>query len=202
MLFYGVRVLMNDRDIEMLARIEAALYSSGRPLSVEEIQKAAGTDSMNKAVKMTRELANIVNSHMHALELVESQDGSFALQLKLQYNSVVRKFATKPFLSHATLKTLSCIAYMQPVTSKQLVEIRGSQVYVHLKLLVQAGFLSYQKLGRLKIYQTTKKFQDYFGIDGDLDKLKKKLLKKEIKVKDTSAKPILEKAIPVSGNAA
>lgn len=181
---------MNDRDIEMLARIEAALYSSGRPLSVEEIQKAAGTDSMNKAVKMTRELANIVNSHMHALELVESQDGSFALQLKLQYNSVVRKFATKPFLSHATLKTLSCIAYMQPVTSKQLVEIRGSQVYVHLKLLVQAGFLSYQKLGRLKIYQTTKKFQDYFGIDGDLDKLKKKLLKKEIKVKDTSAKPI------------
>jgi segregation and condensation protein B len=190
---------MRDRDIEMLARIEAALYAAGRPLSVEEMQKAAGTDSANKAIKMAREIAQTINSSLHALELVETQDGSFTLQLKLQYNNVIRKFATRPFLSHATLKTLSCAAYMQPATSKQLVEIRGSQVYGHLKLLVQSGFLSYQKLGRLKIYQTTKKFQDYFGIDGDLDKLKKKLVKKESKSKNVPlAQPILEKTIPNS----
>jgi len=190
---------MRDRDIEMLARIEAALYAAGRPLSVEEMQKAAGTDSANKATKIARELAQIINSSLHALELVETQDGSFTLQLKLQYNNVIRKFATRPFLSHATLKTLSCVAYMQPATSKQLVEVRGSQVYGHLKLLTQSGFLSYQKLGRLKIYQTTKKFQDYFGIDGDLDKLKKKLVKKEAKSKNIPlAQPILEKTVPNS----
>jgi segregation and condensation protein B len=183
---------MHDRDVEMLARIEAALYASGRPLSVEELQRAAGTDSANKAIKMAKELAQTINSRLHALELMELQDGSFALQLKLQYNNVIRKFATRPFLSHATLKTLSCVAYMQPVTSKQLVEIRGSQVYGHLKLLTQSGFLAYQKLGRLKIYQTTKKFQDYFGIDGDLDKLKKKLVKKEVKGKNVPVtQPIL-----------
>lgn len=170
---------MRDKDVEMLARMEAALYASGRPLTIEELQKAAGTDSTNKAIKMMKELANTINSNLHALELLETQDGSFVLQLRPNYNNVIRKFATKPFLSHATLKTLSCTAYMQPVTSKQLVEIRGSQVYAHLKILVQSGFLSYQKLGRLKIYQTTKKFQDYFGIEGDLEKLKRKLLKKE-----------------------
>lgn len=186
---------MHDRDVEMLARIEAALYASGRPLSVEELQRAAGTDSANKAIKMVKELAQTINSRLHALELMELQDGSFALQLKLQYNNVIRKFATRPFLSHATLKTLSCVAYMQPVTSKQLVEIRGSQVYGHLKLLTQSGFLAYQKLGRLKIYQTTKKFQDYFGIDGDLDKLKKKLVKKEVKGKNVPVtQPILERS--------
>lgn len=190
---------MVDRDIEMLARIEAALYAAGRPLSVEEIQKAAGTDSSNKAVKMTKELGQVINSHLHALELIQLQDGSFALQLKLRYNFVVRKFATRPFLSHATLKTLSCLVYMQPVTSKQMVEIRGSQVYGHLKLLIQSGFLTYQKLGRLKIYQTTKKFQDYFGMDGDLDKLKKKMVKKQEKGRDTPIEqPILENAIPAT----
>lgn len=186
---------MRDRDIEMLARIEAALYAAGRPLSIEELQKAAGTDSINKAVKMTRELGTIINSHLHALELIELQDGSFVLQLKLQYNNVVKKFATRPFLSHATLKTLSCIAYMQPVTSKQLVEIRGSQVYGHLKLLMQSGFLSYQKLGRLKIYQTTKKFEDYFGIDGDLEKLKKKLMKESKNKNVQLTQPIKEKVV-------
>ncbi len=186
---------MHDRDIEMQARIEAALYAAGRPLSVDELQKAAGTDSTNKAIKITRELAQTINAHLHALELIELRDASFVMQLKLQYNNVVRKFATRPFLSHATLKTLSCIAYMQPVTSKQLVEIRGSQVYGHLKLLNQSGFLAYQKLGRLKIYQTTKKFQDYFGIDGDVEKLKRSLVKKEAKNKDVPiVQPILEKA--------
>jgi segregation and condensation protein B len=183
---------MRERDVEMLARIEAALYAAGRPLNVEELQRAAGTDSANKAVKLARELAKTINSNLHALELIELKDGSFVMQLKLRYNNVIRKFATRPFLSHATLKTLSCIAYMQPVTSKQLVEIRGSQVYGHLKLLMQAGFLSYQKLGRLKIYQTTNKFQDYFGIDGDLEKLKKSLIKKEAKSKDVPVpQPIL-----------
>ncbi len=190
---------MVNRDIEMLARIEAALYAAGRPLSVEEIQKAAGTDSLNKAVKMAKELGEMINSHLHALELIQLQDGSFALQLKLRYNSVVRKFASRPFLSHATLKTLSCLVYMQPVTSKQMVEIRGSQVYGHLKLLIQSGFLTYQKLGRLKIYQTTKKFQDYFGMDGDLDSLKKKMVKKREKDKDPLIEQsILENSIPSS----
>ena len=189
---------MADRDIEMLARIEAALYAAGRPLSVEEIQKAAGTDSSNKAVKMAKELGQMINSHLHALELIQLQDGSFALQLKLRYNPVVRKFATRPFLSHATLKTLSCLVYMQPVTSKQMVEIRGSQVYEHLKLLIQSGFLTYQKLGRLKIYQTTKKFQDYFGMDGDLDKLKKMVKKQEKGKEPLIEQPILENAITAS----
>ncbi len=186
---------MQERDLEMLARIEAALYASGRPLSIDELQKAAGTDSANKAVKLGRELAQKINSTTHAIEVVELHDGSFVLQLKLQYNNVVKRFATRPFLSHATLKTLSCVAYMQPVTSKQLAEIRGTQVYVHLKLLRQSGFLTYQKLGRLKIYQTTKKFQDYFGIDGDIEKLKKKLVKNEtIALPPQIMQPVLEKA--------
>lgn len=186
---------MQERDLEMLARIEAALYASGRPLNIDELQKAAGTDSANKAVKLARELAQKINSTMHAFEVVELHDGSFVLQLKLQYNNVVKRFATRPFLSHATLKTLSCVAYMQPVTSKQLAEIRGSQVYVHLKLLRQSGFLTYQKLGRLRIYQTTTKFQDYFGIDGDIEKLKKKLVKNEKMAPPPQImQPVLEKA--------
>ncbi|MFQ5921050.1 MAG: SMC-Scp complex subunit ScpB, partial [Nitrososphaerales archaeon] len=153
---------MREREMEMLARIEAALYASGRPLSVEELQRAAGTDSANKAVRLAKELARTISSTLRALELVELPDGAFVLQLKLQYNNTIKRFATRPFLSTATLRTLSCVAYMQPVTSKHMAEVRGSTAYEHLKVLYQSGFLSYQKVGRLKIYQTTKKFQDYF----------------------------------------
>jgi len=62
-------------------------------------------------------------------------------------------------------------------------------------LLLQSGFLVYQKLGRLKIYQTTKKFQDYFGIEGDIEILKKKLVKTETSAAAPQiVQPMLEKA--------
>lgn len=152
-------------DAEMMARIEAALYAAGKPLSIKEIQSAAGTDSISKAARLAREVANTINTHLKALEVVELQDGSFVMQLRLRYNNIVRRFASKPLLPNSVLKTLSCIAYMQPVSAKELAEIRGSQVYSHLKLLLQSEFIRYEKVNRNRIYRTTRKFQEYFGIE-------------------------------------
>ena len=61
------------------------------------------------------------------------------------------------------------------MTSKRLVQIRGSQVYTHIKELEQMQFIEHETLGRLKVYRTTKKFQDYFGI-ADLAAMKSKLV--------------------------
>jgi segregation and condensation protein B len=90
----------------------------------------------------------------------------------------VKKFASKPQLPNTVLKTLSYIAYEQPVTSKRLVEIRGSKVYSHLKELELLDFIISKSAGGLKIYNTTKKFQSYFGIS-DLKSLKTALLLNE-----------------------
>ena len=67
---------------------------------------------------------------------------------------------------------------MQPISSKQLVETRGSGVYAHLKELRQLDFITNQNVGRLKIYTTTEKFQKYFGIQGDVEDLKQRLFSK------------------------
>ena len=54
-----------------------------------------------------------------------------------------------PVLPNATLKTLSYIAYMQPISSKQLVETRGSGVYAHLKELRQLDYISHEMMSEL-----------------------------------------------------
>ena len=100
------------------------------------------------------------------------------MQLKPEYSSTVKRYASKPVLPNATLKTLSYIAYMQPIASKQLVETRGSGVYAHLKELRQLDYITHQNVGRLKIYTTTEKFQKYFGIQGDAEDLKSRLFSK------------------------
>jgi segregation and condensation protein B len=165
-------------DDEAIARLEAALYSAGRPLTIEELIKASGTESRTKTLSLMVGIVKKTKAAFRALEIASLPDGSYVFQLKPEYNTVIRKYASKPLLPTATLKTLSYVAYMQPISSKRLVEVRGSGVYLHLKLLEQLAYIEHQNVGRLKIYNTTEKFQKYFGIQGDKDLLKQKLFTK------------------------
>ena len=174
-----------ENPVEATARIEAALYSAGRPLRIEELVRASGTESRTKTAELLLALMKKTKSSFKALEIVTLPDGSYVFQLKPEYSSHIRRYASKPILPKATLKTLSYIAYMQPISSKQLVETRGSGVYAHLKELRQLDFISNQNVGRLKIYTTTEKFQKYFGIQGDADSLKQKLFSKVRKTSQT-----------------
>ena len=163
---------------EATARIEAALYSAGRPLRIEDIIRASGTESRTKTLELLNDIMKKTKSAFKGLEIVILPDGSYVMQLKPEYSATVKRYASKPVLPNATLKTLSYIAYMQPISSKQLVETRGSGVYAHLKELRQLDYISHQNVGRLKIYTTTEKFQKYFGIQGDVEDLKQRLFSK------------------------
>jgi len=172
---------------EVIARVEAALYAAGRPLTIDELTKASGIESREKIKKILNELINKTKVIFKAIEIIKLDDGRYVFQLKPNFSPIVKKFASKPQISNSVLKTLSYIAYEQPVTSKRLVEIRGSKVYTHLKEIEQLDFITAKTAGRLKIYNTTKKFQNYFGIN-DLKLLKTTLLLNEPRKNKTDEK--------------
>ena len=168
-----------NNENEATARIESALYSAGRPLSIEDLIRASGTESRVKTLNLLTKLIQKTKSAFKAIEIINLPDGSYVFQLKPEYSSTIgRKYASKPMLARATQKTLSYIAYEQPISSKQLVEVRGTGVYSHLKELTQLDFIEHQSVGRYKIFTTTEKFKKYFGIQGDDDTLRQKLFKK------------------------
>ena len=160
---------------EIAARIEAALYSAGRPLSVDELIRASGTNSKEKTLRVVNNLVKKTKTTFKAIEIAQLEDGTYVFQLRPEYTPLVRKFAQHPLIPSAALKTLSYIAYEQPVTSKRLLQIRGSQVYSHIKILEQLQFVEHENLGRLKVYRTTPKFQNYFGIT-DMNAMKSNLV--------------------------
>jgi len=172
------RLMASLDESEIQARIEAALYVAGRPLSPKELTSAAGMTSKRKAVKATRDLAKILNSNLKAIEIVELADQRFAMQLRKQYNIMAKRFSTKPLIPPSVLKTLSYVAYFQPVSRLELAEKRGKQVYQHIKTLEEIGFISGEPSGRTRVYKTTPAFSDYFGLSGDLGTIKKQLFKK------------------------
>ena len=167
-----------QNEDEIAARLESALYSAGRPLTIEELIKATGTESRQKTIAVLESIIKKMKNMFKAIEIVTLPDGSYVFQLKPEYSSSVRKYASKPLLSRATQKTLSYIALEQPISSKQLLEVRGSGVYGQLKELRQLNFIEHQSVGRLRIHSTTEKFQKYFGIDGDVNTLKQKLFRR------------------------
>ena len=160
---------------EVTARIESALYSAGRPLSIDELLRASGTNSKSNTRTVINELVKKTKSVFAAIEITELADGTFVLQLKPRYTPLIRKFAQRPLIPTSALKTLSYITYEQPVASKRLVQIRGSQVYAHIRTLKQMGFIELENLGRSKTYRTTKKFRSYFGVT-DLESIRNTLV--------------------------
>lgn len=162
-------------DDKVRARIEAALYSSGRALDAEQLAKAGGISSKKRAVDEAKAVQARMKSMMSAVEVVEYPGQRFAMQLKAEYTNVARKFATKPLLSKAALRTLSFIAYFQPISSGDLALRRGSQAYDHLKDLEEVGFLAWERKGRSRVYRTTTEFSEYFGLSVDPQTLKHQL---------------------------
>jgi segregation and condensation protein B len=165
-----------DENLETYtARIEAALYASGRPLDPEQLARAAGITSQRKAVAIARDIATKVKSAFRAIEVVEYPGPRFAMQLKPEFTQLARRFATRPLLSKSALRTLSYIAYFQPIKASDLVLKRSTNVYSHLRELESVGFIIGERQGRTKIYRTTERFAEYFGLSTDIATMKKQL---------------------------
>ena len=79
---------MNKTD--MIAKIEAALYAAGRPLTVFELAKACGTRSTKNVLEFSRELMNNINETFVALEMLELEGKRFVIQLKPKYTNTLR----------------------------------------------------------------------------------------------------------------
>lgn len=166
-----------DNTKTATAQIEAALYSSGRPMRIEEIIRASGTGSRQRTLAILELIMKKTRAAFYAIEVIKQPDETYVLQLKPEYSGAIRNYASKPILSNATLRTLSYIIHAQPVSSKQIVEVRGTGAYIHLKELRQLDFVHHESMGHTKIFTTTEKFHKYFGIHGGSDMLKDRLFK-------------------------
>ena len=129
-------------------------------------------------------------NHNTALEILEVEGERFVMQLKTDYTGKVRKLATRPLLSAGPLKTLSYIAFRQPIPQTQVIEVRGNHSYGHLKQLEEMQLISREGIGRKKMIRTTGFFADFFGLSHDLRTMKRQLKT----IFDDLEKPVTEEA--------
>ncbi|MCW4043908.1 MAG: SMC-Scp complex subunit ScpB [Candidatus Bathyarchaeota archaeon] len=158
-----------------LALVEAALYVAGRPLDANDLCAVLGSRSKKKAEKLVALLMQEYAARNTALEILKLKDERFVLQLKAEFTPLVKKFVNRPLLSSGPLKTLSYIAYRQPVSQKKVIDVRGQHAYGHIKVLKEMGLIAAERNGRSMNLKTTDYFADYFGLTQDTAAMKKEL---------------------------
>jgi len=158
-----------------LALIEAALYVTGKPLDLKTLGTVVGFRSEEKVRELGRVLKEKYGSDGTALEVLELSDGRFVMQLKPQYVPEVKRLATRQLLTPGPMKTLSFIAYRQPITQSYVAKVRGNLAYSHVKQLREIGLIAEERLGRTKMLRTTPNFADYFNLSHETPALKKQL---------------------------
>ncbi|MEM1582235.1 MAG: SMC-Scp complex subunit ScpB [Candidatus Bathyarchaeia archaeon] len=163
-------------DIEAKIRlIEAALYVAGRPLDLKTLCSIVNSRSEKKVQKLARILMEEYKRRNTALEILEFEDGRFVMQLKNECSDKVKRLAIRPLLTAGPLRTLSYIAYKQPITQKKVIEVRGRHAYAHIKELAEMGLITRERDSKDIILRTTDYFADYFGLSRNLQVMRRQL---------------------------
>ncbi len=165
-----------DLGAGLKAILEAAIYLTDDPLTPEQIAAAIGQPKERVAAAL-EELAAEYSKPEHGLTIREVA-GGYKMATKPEHHEALRQFVKnlKPALklSLAALETLSVIAYKQPVTAPEILEIRGVQGVGVLKTLLDRKLISTSGrknvVGKPILYKTTKEFLIQFGLK-DLNEL-------------------------------
>ncbi len=154
--------------------IEAALFATGSAISLEKLTKISGKPK--KAVLLAlKELMKAYSSRISALEIINLGD-RYVMQVKPEYAELMQEVAPKE-LSSPKLRTLSMVAYHQPLLQSDLIDMRGSGAYDHIKDLIKRGFVESIPCGKSRQLSTTSLFADYFGLmKNDPKAIKEKIL--------------------------
>jgi segregation and condensation protein B len=173
--------------------LEAALFSAGKPVSEQQLKSIlnrSGTYISALAEKLTEEYRQR-NSSLEIIRL----EGKYSMQLKPEYARRVLGLSPGELRAPA-LRTLSVIAYYQPIPQFELVNIRGQAAYEHVAMLLEKGLVQKKRAGRSYELTTTDAFCDYFGLSkGDVESIRAQIMKKA-KLKKESLTGWLESKVP------
>jgi segregation and condensation protein B len=120
-------------------------------------------------------LSEIYEKDNSALEIQRLPREKVVLQLKSDFTKPASRVSMKPLLTDGPLRTLSYVAYHQPVEQRDVALARGSQSYKHLKKLEAIGLIKRNKSGRTKIVRTTQDFADHLGLSQDRTSMRREL---------------------------
>jgi segregation and condensation protein B len=154
---------------ELVALVEALIFVADEPVTVKLLAEVLKEDkeSVDAAVRQLQQEYEERDSGLQVREIA----GGWQLATRTELHDEIRQFLkTRPSakLSIAALETLAVIAYKQPVTVPEILEIRGVQSASAIKTLLEKRLIvtkgHKETVGKPMQYGTSKEFLIQFGL--------------------------------------
>jgi segregation and condensation protein B len=190
--YFHIRTFTYMEISNLIPHIEALIFASDKPLTSLDITELVNSafGFMEDKVTLDQVEASVegivekYNSEFYPFEVKQS-GGGWQFLTKKEFHKTIAQLNGEKFLkrlSAAALETLAIIAYKQPITKGEIETIRGvSTDYTIQKLLEKELIVISGRNealpGHPLIYNTSKSFMDYFGVNSaeDLPKIKEVL---------------------------
>ena len=185
---------MPSKVDDLVLRIEAMLFASGKPLSVRELTEALDAPDFRPVQAALKKLARTYEGRQTSLEVAHVGD-RYALKLRTEFLASAHP-VTPIDLSPRTLKALTLIAYHQPVLQSLLVRMLGETTYEEVGRLRGLGLVHAESKGPTLELKTTKSFAEYFGIPSTRPEEIRSFLEQRLGISGAAAGPIPLPDIP------
>ncbi len=146
------------------AIVEAALFISGRFLTVQEIVMYTGINPITLRDVLSK-LEDKYKNLDTAMSLIVRGE-NYKLDVKNEYTWLVNKLASgNSEFTKAEQETMAIIAYKQPITQSVVVKIRGNKAYDHIKKLKELGLLKTKRVSHTLELSLSDMFYEYFNLN-------------------------------------
>ena len=149
-----------------MTKIEAVLYLKGKPVSKKTLSELTNSD-INSVSEAIKQLSDKYSHSSSALEII-SNNSLISLELKHSLNEYVEDLLPAE-LKTAVLRTLAVVAIKKKILQSDLIIIRGSSAYDHIKELIDKKFINKrkQKDGRSYWLSLSDKFFQTFAVSNE-----------------------------------
>jgi len=168
---------MSEDGIDPKVYAEALLFASDKPVHLRALMNVMGLRSRKKAREIMASLIEEYRSRGGAVEIVELSGEKFFMRLRPELVNRVKRHVSKKVLSHGVLRTLSLIAYYQPVQRTVVAAARGKDAYRQIKILLEKGLIEAEKSGKTQILKTSQLFAELIGVENTPQAVKKAISK-------------------------
>ncbi len=143
-------------------KVEAVLFTVGKEITTERLASLSALE-VKEVEQIMAELVSEYAQRDHALK-IEARDKAWKLTVKDEFVPLVSGIVTSTEMEKPLMDTLAVIAWKYPIVQSDIIKLRGSGAYEHMRELTERGFITKEKDGRTFKVKLTPKFFEYFDL--------------------------------------
>ncbi|MCK5345569.1 MAG: SMC-Scp complex subunit ScpB [Candidatus Heimdallarchaeota archaeon] len=143
--------------------VESVLFSASQPVSITQIKEATGLSRKKIRDLLDTLMEEYTTTRQSAMEIIKAGE-KYVMQVKEEFHE--QSFQVTPTeMDDSMLKTLSLIAFHQPVKQSNLRRMAGEKIYQHVDDLTTMHLIHTKKHRNTELITLSKRFPEYFGLD-------------------------------------